>query len=569
VLSGNGGNDTLIGNAGNDTLNGGVGVDTMIGGLGNDTYVVDDASDVVTESVGEGTDLVQTALAALLLVNNVENLTFTGAGNFSGTGNALANTITGGAGNDTLDGGIGIDTLVGGAGNDTYKVDQTGDVVTEAAGAGTDAVLSMALSYTLSANVENLSFAGSGNFTGTGNTLANTITGGAGNDTLNGGTGIDTLIGGLGNDTYIVDVAGDIVTEGANEGVDVVQTAVNGYTLGLNIENLTLTGVGNISGNGNDVGNVITGNAGNNVLSGNGGNDTLVGNAGNDTLNGGTGADTMTGGIGNDTYVVDNVSDVVIENSGEGVDVVQSTLNTYTLGSEVENLTFTGAGNFTGTGNTLANTITGGAGNDGLSGGAGNDLLNGGGGDDTLSGGQGNDTLTGGAGSDTVSCTDETDSMIIDLGTNSVRRGSAVSAVEDTLATIENATGGSGNDAITGNNAANTLKGGGGIDAILGGGGNDIIIGEGGDDLMNGGAGADNFVFDAGFGHDTITGFGDTGTDQDTLDFSTAVFADFDAVVAHWAQVGVDVHITYDSSGSVVLNNTALANLGADDFRFH
>src|SRR6185369_4567447 len=109
-----------------------------------------------------------------LLVNNVENLTFTGAGNFSGTGNALANTITGGAGNDTLDGGIGIDTLVGGAGNDTYKVDQTGDVVTEAAGAGTDAVLSMALSYTLSANVENLNFAESGNFTGTGNTLANT-----------------------------------------------------------------------------------------------------------------------------------------------------------------------------------------------------------------------------------------------------------------------------------------------------------------------------------------------------------------------------------------------------------
>ena len=44
-----------------------------------------------------------TTSATFTLANNVENLTFTGAGNFAGNGNVSANTyITGGAGNDTL-----------------------------------------------------------------------------------------------------------------------------------------------------------------------------------------------------------------------------------------------------------------------------------------------------------------------------------------------------------------------------------------------------------------------------------------------------------------------------------
>src|SRR5262249_27206551 len=156
-----------------------------------------------------------------------------------------------------------------------------------------------------------------------------------------------------------------------------VRASIN-YTLGSNLENLTLTGVANLTGTGNALANIITGNDGNNTLSGLEGNDTIVGGLGNDTLNGGTGNDTMRGGAGNDTYVVDNVGDVVIENAGEGTDLVQTTLNTYTLGANVENLTFTGAGSFTGTGNALANAITGGAGNDILTGGDGNDALNGG-----------------------------------------------------------------------------------------------------------------------------------------------------------------------------------------------
>ena len=104
----------------------------MAGGAGNDTYVVDSLLDSVIENPGEGTDTVLTTLNSYTLAPNVETLTFTGTGSFSGTGNALANTLNGGAGNDTLDGGLGNDTLSGGAGNDTYIANQ-GDTITEAA----------------------------------------------------------------------------------------------------------------------------------------------------------------------------------------------------------------------------------------------------------------------------------------------------------------------------------------------------------------------------------------------------------------------------------------------------
>jgi serralysin len=194
----------------------------MAGGLGNDTYVVDSTGDAVIENLGEGTDTVQTNLASYTLGANLENLTFTGTGAFSGTGNALNNTITGGAGNDTIDGGAGTDTMVGGAGNDTYRVDNSADAITEAAGAGIDTVQSTALAYTLGANVDNLIFVGLGNFNGTGNAINNALTGGAGNDTLSGAGGDDTLTGGAGNDTMNGGAGNDSFVFNAGFGTDTI-----------------------------------------------------------------------------------------------------------------------------------------------------------------------------------------------------------------------------------------------------------------------------------------------------------------------------------------------------------
>ena len=110
--------------------------------------------------------------------------------------------VNGTAAADVLAGGTGSDMLIGGKGNDTYTVNHTGDRPVEQGTEGTDLVKTTLAAYTLGAHVEKLSYSGSGNFSGTGNNLNNTITGGAGNDWLNGGTGNDVLTGGNGADTY-------------------------------------------------------------------------------------------------------------------------------------------------------------------------------------------------------------------------------------------------------------------------------------------------------------------------------------------------------------------------------
>ncbi|NOS76641.1 MAG: hypothetical protein HOP35_01715 [Nitrospira sp.] len=354
TLTGLAGNDALTGGQGHDLLDGGTGTDTMQGGTGNDTYVVENIFDVVTELANAGTDTVQSSLLIYTLGANIENLTLTGTGPSAGIGNALSNQLVGNSGANLLDGKGGADTMAGGAGNDLYLVDHAGDTVVEQANEGALDSVTSSVSYTLSANVENLVLTGSAAINGTGNESDNVLTGNSAANVL---TGLG------GNDTYVIG-AGDTVIEAANEGTDTVISGLT-HSLAANVENLTLVGFGSASGTGNALDNVLNG-----------------------LLN--LGGNTLTGGAGNDTYIIGG-GDTAVEASGGGIDTVQSLL-THTLGSNVENLTLTGISAVNGTGNALNNVLTGNSANN---------TLNGAGGSDTLRGGRGNDTVNGGGGNDT------------------------------------------------------------------------------------------------------------------------------------------------------------------------
>ena len=288
--------NSITGNAGNNVLDGGQGRDILAGGAGNDTYVVDlvgpaavSLEDVVTEVANGGSDTLQLRANGLILAApyvvllgaNLENLDIsaTGALSINATGNALANVITGSSGDNSLDGRAGADTMTGAGGNDTYIVDSLGDSVVELDSGGND-TLRASISILLGDNLENLVLTGSA-ANGTGNSLDNVLTGNAASNRLDGGAGADTMSGSAGSDTYVVDNVGDVINDSA--GIDTVEASVV-YTLGVGLENLTLTGSSSINAAGNAANNVLRGNSGDNVLAGGGGRDTLAGNGGSDTF---------------------------------------------------------------------------------------------------------------------------------------------------------------------------------------------------------------------------------------------------------------------------------------------
>lgn len=276
-----------------------------------------------------------------------------GDGNDTLNGAGGNDSLLGGGGADRLDGGTGTDTLTGGAGDDVYVVDVSSDVVTELANEGSDLVQAGA-TYTLGANVENLTLTGTGTFNGTGNALANvlignsannTLTGLDGNDTIDGGAGNDTMVGGLGDDTYVVNVTSDVITETASQGIDTVQSAIT-WTLNTtalaNVENVTLTGTSAISATGNASANVLLGNAGANTLTGLAGADTLDGGAGNDILDGGAAADTYLFGRGWGVDTVrDNDSTAGVKDLIQfGTGIAQADLRYSRVGNNLEALIF-------------------------------------------------------------------------------------------------------------------------------------------------------------------------------------------------------------------------------------
>lgn len=463
--------------------------------------------------------------------------------------------VTGGSLNDTLIGSTGSDLFTGNGGDDSLSGEAGNDI----------------------------------------------LVGGAGNDIINGGAGADQMSGGDGDDTYTVDTIEDLVEEAASAGVDTVRSTIT-LSLAENVENLVLTGFDPISGYGNALNNVITGNFSANSLYGSDGNDTLEGSWSDDTLDGGAGADTldggpdadaMTGGTGDDIYIVDNAADTVNENVGEGVDSVQSGV-TFALGANVENLTLTGFASINGAGNALANTITGNGSANTLSGGGGIDTINGGAGDDTINWawGDGNDVVDGGADNDTLNLTDGASGNILNVAYNGGAltnlAGMTLSNIENvnanmgngidwllysastavtvnltlgtasgftSIAGVERVIGGSGNDTLTGNNLDNRLDGGAGDDTLAGGGGIDTLIGGDGADAIAGGLSNDSIQ--AGAGNDTISW--SVGDGRDTID-GGADFDTFNAAGSASADLG---NATWNGSSLTALMDNGLSNLEA------
>lgn len=621
-LIGGSGNDLLSGYSGNDTLAGGAGADTAYGGTGDDLYVVRGDADLLVEYAGEGTDTVYTNLSSYTLATNFEHLTadatigygvsFTGnAANNALIGVAGADTLRGGAGNDQLDGRGGVDLMQGGTGNDLYRIDRSTDQVVEAAGEGNDTVIAT-VNATLAANVENLSFvealAGAPvNYAGIGNALGNTLSGASGNDQLfgldgndqlHGGAGNDWMVGWTGDDVYTVDSLADSTVESAGGGLDAVRTSLGAYTLQSEVENLDFVvsvgpggqvqGAVRFEGHGNASANRITGwsledtlhgGAGNDTLRGLDGADQLDGGEGNDSLDGGAGADTLAGGNGNDVYVVQDAGDQVVEAAGGGIDTVRTTLGFQSAGAQVENVTYIGAGSFSALGNELANTLSGGAGNDTMWGQDGNDWLFGNAGNDWLDGGAGGDAMYGGLGNDTYVVDSAGDQALEGAGSGFDRvmtglashtLGANLEALTFNTSVAHSGTGNgldnelrghNGNDTLRGLAGNDQLRGGSGYDMLYGGDGNDRLDGEAVNDYLSGGTGNDQLF--GGDGNDRIGG--DAGADtlhggagNDRFDFASNDFGTID-VVSDFVRGSDRIGLEFFDARPATLDDDALA----------
>jgi Ca2+-binding RTX toxin-like protein len=391
---------------------------------------------------------------------------------------------------------------------------------------------------------------------------AYSIRGYAGNDLLKGAGGSDLLFGDTGDDTLKGGGGADYLHGGAGyDTVSYTQSQTRVFvSLHHNIgadgdaEGDTFTYIENITGSqynddlwGHNGDNALNGMLGNDNLKGFGANDTLRGEAGNDVLDGGTGLDTLVGGIGNDTYLVDSQSDVVTEYSGEGADVVRTSVS-YILRSDAEIETLdvtdlTGTAPFYLWGNSGNNNIFGNNGANNLFGGGGGiDRMSGRGGDDTYYVSQASDQVieNGGQGNDTVyafvswTLTPGSDVELL-----------AIEAPEDTAAIN-----------LTGNATGNVVRGAAGNNRLNGGDGRDDLIGLGGQD---------QFLFDTALNAATnVDRIVDFNVADDTIMLENTIFSVFAAgpLPAERFIVGT---AALDANDNVIYNSTTGALLYDSD----
>ena len=325
---GDGSAETVHGGSLGDHLDGGAGADVLYGNGGDDVFenvTLDDLDDDVFDG-GAGTDTLNfddyifiwggPPVGANGTVKSVEVINLHGPTAGAGINSVeLAIPLANSSSDETV-------TVNGALAQDFIHGDRinNADISLYLNGGGGDDYL----------------YGGAGRDTLDGGDNADTLEGNGGDDELDGGHGADAMWGGTGNDIYIVDNAADVVTEYALGGIDTVDAAIS-YTLGDQVENLALIGVGGLNGTGNNRDNAIWGSDYDNLLNGGGGVDALKGAGGADIIDGGTGADTMLGGEGGDIFIVDDAGDVVTEAIGEGFDMLQTGVS-YSLaaGSEVE-----------------------------------------------------------------------------------------------------------------------------------------------------------------------------------------------------------------------------------------
>ncbi|QXI19312.1 calcium-binding protein [Pseudomonas hamedanensis] len=516
VLSGTDSNDQLYGLESDDVLIGSAGNDVLDGGEGFDTATYYAMSSGINVELGNAGTTASGPEGKVDTLIGVEKI----FGTFH---------------NDTFASSVGGVTLEGSAGDDLYIVDSEGVTIIEEDYLGYDELRTSLNTMKMDPFIEKLTFTGTGDFKAYGNASDNEIIGGAGNDWLWGGDGADHFVGGEGYDT--------VSYSDSLEGVRVEDfTNYDGLTIAYGD---MFTGIEAIKGSGFD--DVIYRHHDSMVIDGADGYDTvvyryafdpvnvLVGqgvNAAGDTLLdvekviGSSSADrftvnasgvTVAGGGGDDVYTIDS-TDVTVEEDADfmgGTDHVYTSLSELKLSAFVENLTYTGTGDFTGYGNDEGNTIVSGAGND------------------VLSGGAGGDRFEGGAGIDIVSYGDSTEGLSASLKWG-LQSGIAL---YDTYIDIEGLRGSQYDDVLEGEWGNNVLEGGAGDDRIYGDDGNDYIYGglasgldaAGQSDTLSGGAG-DDVIVDArdslftrasgGEGNDVLTGagshytlFGDEGND--------------------------------------------------------